>query len=66
MSAIHNLLMLHILPSSLMIFLLYDRDGGSGIALKTLKRVQKGWGQGSITSLQSQPNDFLDYYDGSG
>lgn len=43
-----------------------NRDGGSGIALKTLKRVQKGWGQGSITSLQSQPNDFLDYYDGSG
>ncbi|CAJ1936290.1 unnamed protein product [Sphenostylis stenocarpa] len=43
-----------------------NRDGGSGIALKTLKRVQKGWGHGSISSLQSQPNDFLDYYGGSG
>ncbi|TKY59360.1 Pentatricopeptide repeat-containing protein [Spatholobus suberectus] len=43
-----------------------NRDGGSGIALKTLKRVQKGWGQGSISSLQSQQNDFLDYYDGIG
>ena len=42
------------------------RDAGSGIALKTLKRVQKGWGQGSISSLQPQQNDFLDYYDGSG
>ncbi|RDX99967.1 Pentatricopeptide repeat-containing protein, partial [Mucuna pruriens] len=43
-----------------------NRDAGSGIALKTLKRVQKGWGQGSISSLQSQQNDFLDYYDDSG
>ena len=42
------------------------RDAGSGIALKTLKRVQKAWGQGSISSLQPQQNDFLDYYDGSG
>ncbi|KAL9303908.1 hypothetical protein ACSQ67_021171 [Phaseolus vulgaris] len=37
-----------------------------GIALKTLKRVQQGWGQGSISSLQSQSNNFLHYYDGSG
>ncbi|XP_027346293.1 pentatricopeptide repeat-containing protein At2g17140 [Abrus precatorius] len=43
-----------------------NRDGGSGIALKTLKRVQKGWGQGSIPSLQSQRSDFLDDYDISG
>ncbi|KAG5049391.1 hypothetical protein JHK85_010494 [Glycine max] len=41
-------------------------DAGSGIALKTLKRVQKAWGQESISSLQPQQNDFLDYYDGSG
>ncbi|KAK7362974.1 hypothetical protein VNO77_05099 [Canavalia gladiata] len=43
-----------------------NRDGGSGIALKTLKRVQKGWGQGNISSLQPQENDFLDYYDARG
>ena len=42
------------------------RDAGSGIALKNFKRVQKAWGQGSISSLQPQQNDFLDYYDGSG
>ncbi|KAG4921457.1 hypothetical protein JHK84_050331 [Glycine max] len=42
------------------------RDAGSGIALKTLKRVQKAWGQGSISSLLPQQNDFLDYYDCSG
>ncbi|MED6174863.1 hypothetical protein PIB30_073046 [Stylosanthes scabra] len=40
------------------------RDGGSSIALKTLKRVQKGWGQGSISSLRPQQDDFLDHYDG--
>ncbi|KAL2343929.1 hypothetical protein Fmac_005214 [Flemingia macrophylla] len=40
-----------------------NRDSGSGIALKTLKRVQKGWGQGSISNLQSQQNDSLDYYE---
>ncbi|PQQ18353.1 pentatricopeptide repeat-containing protein [Prunus yedoensis var. nudiflora] len=37
------------------------RDDGSGIALKTLKRVQKGWGRGSLTSFQSQKNEFIDY-----
>ncbi|XP_004504955.1 pentatricopeptide repeat-containing protein At2g17140 [Cicer arietinum] len=41
-----------------------NRDVGSGIALKTLKRVEKSWGQGSISSLLPQKNDFLDYYDG--
>lgn len=39
----------------------FYRDDGSGIALKVLKRVQKGWGQGSIFSLQPQKDDFLDY-----
>ncbi|KAF7127665.1 hypothetical protein RHSIM_Rhsim11G0197400 [Rhododendron simsii] len=34
------------------ISLTMDRDDGSGIALKTLKRVQKGWDQGSTLSLQ--------------
>lgn len=38
------------------------RDDGSGIALKTLKRVQKGWGQGSIPSLQTEKTEFLDYW----
>ncbi|KAJ1390408.1 Tetratricopeptide-like helical domain superfamily [Sesbania bispinosa] len=38
-----------------------NRGGASGIALKTLKRVQKGWGQGSISSLLPQKNDYLDY-----
>lgn len=52
----------HILQYFLMIrSLLLDRDVGSGIALKTLKRVEKGWGQGSISSLLPQKNDFLDY-----
>ncbi|KAH7511463.1 hypothetical protein JRO89_XSUnG0200600 [Xanthoceras sorbifolium] len=40
------------------------RDDGSGIALKTLKQVQKGWGQGNISSLQPQKYDFLDYWEG--
>ncbi|KAE8702252.1 Pentatricopeptide repeat-containing protein [Hibiscus syriacus] len=38
------------------------RDDGSGIALKSLKRVQKGWGQGSIPSLRPQKNELLDYW----
>ncbi|KAE9447434.1 hypothetical protein C3L33_20668, partial [Rhododendron williamsianum] len=45
------------------ISLTMDRDDGSGIALKTLKRVQKGWGQGSTLSLQPQKNDYLDIWD---
>lgn len=61
-----HLLLLHILRWSLKICcLLLDRGGGTGLALKTLKRVEKGWGQGSISSLLPQKNDFLDYYDGS-
>ncbi|KAI8021355.1 Pentatricopeptide repeat-containing protein [Camellia lanceoleosa] len=40
------------------------RDEGSGIAVKTLKRVQKGWGQGSISSLHPQKNDFFGSWDG--
>ena len=42
----------------------FDRDDGSGIALKALKRVQRGLGQGSISSLQPHKNEFLDYWDG--
>jgi len=41
------------------------RDDISAIALKTLKRVQKGWGQGSTLSLQPQKNDYLDIWDGT-
>ncbi|CAK7329085.1 unnamed protein product [Dovyalis caffra] len=37
------------------------RDDGSGIALKALKRVQRGLDQGSIASLQPQKDDYLDY-----
>ncbi|XP_068668764.1 pentatricopeptide repeat-containing protein At2g17140 isoform X2 [Aristolochia californica] len=36
------------------------RDDGSGIAMRVLKRVQKGWGQGSIPSLKPQKNEWLD------
>ncbi|RVW48386.1 Retrovirus-related Pol polyprotein from transposon RE1 [Vitis vinifera] len=46
-------------------YLFFLRDDGSGLALKALKRVQKGWGQGSISSLQPQKNDFLDYWEGT-
>ncbi|GAV60133.1 Glyco_transf_8 domain-containing protein/PPR domain-containing protein/PPR_1 domain-containing protein/PPR_2 domain-containing protein, partial [Cephalotus follicularis] len=42
------------------------RDDGSGIALKAVKRVQRGWGQGSIPSLQAHNNEFLEYWEGSG
>ncbi|XP_039055050.1 pentatricopeptide repeat-containing protein At2g17140-like [Hibiscus syriacus] len=38
------------------------RDDGSGIALKSLKGVQKGWGQGSIPSLRPQKNELFDYW----
>lgn len=41
------------------------RDDGSGIALKALKRVQRGLDQGSISSLEPQKDDFLDYWEGS-
>ncbi|KAG8368010.1 hypothetical protein BUALT_Bualt15G0000800 [Buddleja alternifolia] len=39
------------------------RDDGSGIAMKTLKRVQKGWGQGNLSYFQAQKNGFLDDWD---
>lgn len=44
-------------------YLILYRDDGSGMALRNLKRVQKGWGQGSISSLQPQRNDFSDSWD---
>ncbi|KAG7975665.1 hypothetical protein I3843_06G110300 [Carya illinoinensis] len=37
------------------------RDDGSAITLKALKRVQRGLGQGSISSLQPHKNQVLDY-----
>lgn len=40
------------------------RNDGSGIAQKALKRVLKGWGQGSISTLQPQKCSTLDYWDG--
>ncbi|XP_022135644.1 pentatricopeptide repeat-containing protein At2g17140 [Momordica charantia] len=40
------------------------RNDGSGIAQKALKRVLKGWGQGSITTLQPQKFSTHDYWDG--
>ncbi|XP_062086540.1 pentatricopeptide repeat-containing protein At2g17140 [Humulus lupulus] len=39
------------------------RNDGSGVALKTLKRVEKGWGRESILSSQPQHNEFVDYED---
>ncbi|KAK9944384.1 hypothetical protein M0R45_009955 [Rubus argutus] len=41
--------------------IIVNRDDGSGIVLKTLKRVQKGWGRANLTSLQSQKDEYLDY-----
>ncbi|KAF4382786.1 hypothetical protein G4B88_021569 [Cannabis sativa] len=37
------------------------RNDGSGVALKTLKRVEKGWGRESILSSQPQHNEFHGY-----
>uniref|UniRef100_A0A803RCA9 Pentatricopeptide repeat-containing protein n=1 Tax=Cannabis sativa TaxID=3483 RepID=A0A803RCA9_CANSA len=37
------------------------RNDGSGVALKTLKRVEKGWGRESILSSQPQQNEFHGY-----
>ncbi|KAF3434864.1 hypothetical protein FNV43_RR21951 [Rhamnella rubrinervis] len=37
------------------------RDDGSEIALKMLKRVQKGWGLESLSHFQTQNNEFLEY-----
>ncbi|XP_065868678.1 pentatricopeptide repeat-containing protein At2g17140 isoform X3 [Euphorbia lathyris] len=42
------------------------RDDGSRIALKALTRVLKGWGQGNVSCLKQQKDEFLDYWDGSG
>ncbi|XP_027177968.1 pentatricopeptide repeat-containing protein At2g17140-like [Coffea eugenioides] len=42
------------------------REDGSSTALKTLKRVQKGWGQGSVSSLQVKRSDYLDEWDAAG
>ncbi|CAL5341372.1 unnamed protein product [Camellia sinensis] len=50
-------------PSELVSLMLDRVDEGSGIAVKTLKQVQKGWGQGSISSLHPQKNDFFDSWD---
>ncbi|KAL6522488.1 hypothetical protein OROMI_031446 [Orobanche minor] len=36
------------------------RDDGSAIAMRTLKRVQKGWGHGNLSCSESQKNDLLD------
>jgi hypothetical protein len=44
----------------------FDRDDGSGIVLKALKRVQRGLDQGSISSLQPHKVEVLDYWDGGG
>lgn len=41
----------------------FHRDDGSTMAMKTLKRVQKGWGQGNLSYFQAQKNDFLDDLD---
>lgn len=45
---------------------LFCRDDGSGIALKSLSRVKKGWGQGDISSFQPQRVDYLDYWEDDG
>uniref|UniRef100_A0A2P2Q4S5 Pentatricopeptide repeat-containing protein n=1 Tax=Rhizophora mucronata TaxID=61149 RepID=A0A2P2Q4S5_RHIMU len=42
------------------------RDDGSGIALKALKQVQKGWGHGNILSSKAQKNDFLGFWEDGG
>ncbi|KAF3784227.1 Pentatricopeptide repeat-containing protein [Nymphaea thermarum] len=39
---------------------LLHRDDGGLIVLKLLKRVRKGWGQGTITSFLAEKNDNLD------
>lgn len=42
----------------------FNRNDGSGIAQKTLKRVLKGWGQGSISTSQPQKFSTHDCWDG--
>ncbi|KAL3622640.1 hypothetical protein CASFOL_034051 [Castilleja foliolosa] len=36
------------------------RDDGSAIAMKTMKRVQRGWGQANLSYPKAQENAFLD------
>lgn len=36
------------------------RDDGSGVTLKILNKIQKGWGHANISNLQSPKYDFLD------
>ncbi|XP_056699046.1 pentatricopeptide repeat-containing protein At2g17140 isoform X2 [Spinacia oleracea] len=42
------------------------REDGSGIALEALKRVQKGWGQGSAVNLPSLKAEANDYWQDAG
>lgn len=42
------------------------RDDGGGIALKVLKRVQKGWGHGSVRHPQRWQLDLYDHSDDAG
>ncbi|KAL8521199.1 hypothetical protein ACS0TY_011660 [Phlomoides rotata] len=36
------------------------RDDGSALAMKTLKRVQRGWGLSNLSLSQAQKDDFLE------
>ncbi|KMZ76333.1 putative Pentatricopeptide repeat-containing protein [Zostera marina] len=38
-----------------------QRDDGSGIAMRLLKKVKKGWGQGSTPRFKTEINDFNDF-----
>ncbi|KAK4759847.1 hypothetical protein SAY87_022978 [Trapa incisa] len=42
------------------------RDDGSGIAARTLKRVESGWGEGSILGMKKKTKDYLEHWDGYG
>ncbi|KAM7258036.1 hypothetical protein ACFE04_013777 [Oxalis oulophora] len=39
------------------------RDDGSGVALKAVKRVQKGWGHGDMPSSHAHKKAFVDYWE---
>jgi hypothetical protein len=54
------------IPCLLYLLCIFDRDDGSRIVLKALKRVQRGLDQGTISSLQPHKNEALDYWDGGG
>ncbi|WOK92819.1 pentatricopeptide repeat-containing protein [Canna indica] len=45
---------------------LLHRDDGSGIAVKVLKRVQRGWGQGSIPAPRLHDIDLMDDWEYAG